>query len=284
MFRVKLGNLSDFVKSITAIRRDIINLAPAMRSYAAIQSRSLRAGYLPSGPIIKHWGLGFTDIDAESLLKVYANQFFHKDNVDGGFMFAQLERVLSACNHTASLRAIFPEIERIARDSVYKEGDAKNITSLPSLRHGAFSLFENASIGNLHVLWGKLDIFAPVVISSFDYAYAQDNAPPLGRQPLYRVFRNVPCRHRVCHGYYDDFNERHVINALTILYMVTRLGDLLTETNQRVPHHLHNSRESLKEANENKRMISNVSATLFGLGKIPPKILLDQLPASSPNS
>lgn len=46
----------------------------------------------------------------------------------------RLGRVVEIGEHEFSVRAVFPEIERIARDETYDLGVLDGITSLPSLR------------------------------------------------------------------------------------------------------------------------------------------------------
>ncbi len=105
------------------------------------------------------------------------------------------------------------------------------------------------------------------LFEAFDYAYAQENESPHGRAPLDRIFRKVPCRHRVSHGHDDDFNEISVINALTILYITARLGTVLDTIGRRVPHQLANRRATLQAGREDRRMVNNMTALLLGVGK-----------------
>lgn len=232
-----------------------------------IQLRYLRAGLLPSIPLINQWGVDLKEMKPDSVARIYAATFLDEGKDRDGALMSGLAEVAAIGNHIYTLRAIFPEVEKVARERAYAPGSARDITSLPSMRHGATRLFLESPPKAFPVLWEHTDRFAMTLFEAFDYAYAHENESPHARAPLDRAFRKVPCRHRVSHGHDDDYNDVCVINALTILYITVRLGTVLDAIGQRVPHQLADRRATLQAGREDRRMINNMTALLLGIGK-----------------
>jgi hypothetical protein len=228
----------------------------------------IRRGYLPSVPLlgcVKDRGVQISPFDATER---YATALEKDELVDAAEIMRRLGRVASVGEHELTVRAIFPEIEKVAREETYEVGVVDGITSLPSLRLAVNDLCLKRPGGEAIVAYGKIDLFVLTTISAFDFAYASTAKP--GKQPkpetyLYRhAFRKVPNRHRAAHGLAGDYGHEHVVNALTMLYVTTKIGALFVELNERVPASPPKDlNKALKEWRESRRKVSRSFGSLW---------------------
>lgn len=197
-----------------------------------------RRGYIPTLPLLQVAQRSDV-ILPEALADTYAEALRRDGLHDIAERMEQIARIAGLGEHELSVRAIFPEIERIAREKTYEVGVMDGITSLPSLRTAVNELCLKQSLKEAVYAYTKIDLFVLTLISAFDYAYASTPKAGSVSKPesvLYRrAFKKVPNRHVVLHGLQCDYDEAHVVNALTLLFVMARIGAVFEELGERVP-------------------------------------------------
>ena len=220
----------------------LLGIRTALRGGAETMSAAhlllKKRGYIPTLPLLQ--AAQRSDlIVPEEVARTYAEALRNGGLHDVAERMDQIARVAGLGEHELSVRTIFPEIERIAREKAYEAGVMDGITSLPSLRTAVNELCLKRPLKESIYAYAKIDLFVLTSISAFDYAYA--STPKAGAQPkpesvLYRrTFRKVPNRHVVTHGLSGDYDEAHVVNALTLLFFMARIGAVFEELGERVP-------------------------------------------------
>ena len=224
-----VARLEELVQAVQ-IRADKMLLA-----HSALKQK----GYLPSVPLLAVSNRGDVEFEPMEVAHLYATALKHSGLSDGAERMERVGKVVAVGEHELSLRAIFPEIERIAREKTYEADVMEGITSLPSLRMAVNALCLKRSLKEALYAYVKIDLFVLTSISAFDYAYA--STPKPGKHPkpethLYRrTFRKVPNRHVAAHGLPGSYDQVHVINALTLLYVMVGIGAVFMELEERIP-------------------------------------------------
>ena len=241
----------------------MVELPAAIGHRIKTQRRLLRRGILPSDPIFAlHTEQGA--LAAALVAREYALKLEGKGHSDDARIFAEIAQLAELGNATHTLRVIFPEIEAVARRYMYESGVTEGITSLVEMRV-AIGELQNESLGVTAELLAT-ETFTFVNLFAIDFAYKTSyEKSTRGR----RAFAKVANRHQVCHGISSDFDEMHVINALTLLYIsvivgqfMVKEGKRLAKENGKILQTLSQQRIDLKEIN--REMMSLVLSLQSG--------------------
>lgn len=231
------------VETVAALIADLIKSleSPELRSFAtlmqqypdrirekvALQRALLRRGLVPSD-VVMAWVGRLREINPYEVARKYADTFGERGSVSFAQIMMDLANIAALDHHRYTLGAIFPEVERVARNHIYEKGTRFSITSLPGVRIAVSRLLVGGTMTeSLDAL--ALDHFVFNLVDAVDFAYVDDSQPDqvelMNRHA--RVFRNVPNRHHVSHGMDIAYSATHVINALTILYTVMSVAEFM---------------------------------------------------------
>jgi len=235
---------------VQAAFKRLVELPTAIDHRIKTQRMLLRRGILPSDPVLAlHTAQGA--LTGALVARDYAAKLDSKGHSDDARMFREIASLAELGHATHTLRVIYPEIEAVARRYMYETGVTEGITSLVEMRFAIGDL-QNDSLGVPAELLAT-DPFIFVNLFAIDYAYrASYDTSKRGR----RAFAKVANRHQVCHGISSDFDEMHVINALTLLYIsvvvgqfMVKEGKRLAKENQKFLQTLSQQRSDIKEIN-----------------------------------
>ncbi|MBB3571573.1 hypothetical protein [Rhizobium sp. BK491] len=228
----------------------LFELPTAIDRRIKTQRMLLRRGILPSDPVLA-LHTEQAALTAALVARDYAAKLDSKGHSDDARVFREIASLSELGNATHTLRVIYPEIEAVARRYMYETGVTEGITSLVEMRFAIGDL-QNDSLGVAAELLAT-ETFIFVNLFAIDYAYRGSyDASKRGR----RAFAKVANRHQVCHGISSDFDEMHVINALTLLYIsvvvgqfMVKEGKRLAKENQKFIQTLSQQRSDIKEIN-----------------------------------
>ena len=140
----------------------IARLPEAMRGKMAVQRRLLKHGIIPSDIVFEWTDPGIWSPDG--VAERYAAKFDELGRADFAEEMRRFAKTSAVGNHDHVVRAVFPAVERIARQHVYVAGTGFNITSLPSVRvavgyssargsAGAMSVSRDLAVTSGNELW-----------------------------------------------------------------------------------------------------------------------------------
>lgn len=251
----------------------------------------MKAGYIPTMPLSKLRSKTVL-FDPSEVAAEYAAILERDGIADVAVIMKRLVPLVAVGDHEFSVRSVFPEIERIAREKAYDVGVTSQITSLPSLRIALNEAIFALDGGESRQMYSKIDLYILTSISAFDFAYSStdevevDTGPEVkglrnGPKPevnLYRrSFKKVPNRHRVCHALPDDngdaiaYDHVHAVNALSLLYVMGRIGAIFSDSGYRVPATAHNKKASLDHWRQARYDLSRSIGRMWRLvgGQVP---------------
>ncbi|NTF08888.1 hypothetical protein G6L37_22415 [Agrobacterium rubi] len=241
----------------------VAELPDAINHRLQEQRKFLRRGILPSDPIYALSGEQYP-LTASLVARGYGTALERKEHFDEAQMFGEIAQLAELGNAKHTLRVIYPEIEAVARRYMYESGVTDGITSLVEMRV-AIGELQAASLGTAASLLSA-ETFTFVNLFAIDFAYktSYENGTR-GR----RVFAKVANRHEVCHGISSNFEDVHVINALTLLYIAVVVGHFMVQQGTRLPKQDGKIRETLRlqrieQREVNREMLSLIRSLQSG--------------------
>lgn len=246
---------------------DLLEKYPnAMRAKIAMQRRLLRQGIVPSNALID-WDGEPSGASPEWVAEKYAEFFGKRGSPAFAKTMRDIGRVAALGLHQFTLRLIFPEVEAVARAHIYEPGTRFNITSLPSVRLMAGHILTGPIGRSLNMQ--SVDYFFFTLIDAVDFAYADDSkADQINLVKRHAcIFRKVPNRHYICHGVETECGETQVVNAITVLYTVMLIAEVMSREGQLVAQQYSDSKRLLSEYKSKRRELNSaVLRMLYGNG------------------
>lgn len=261
-------NFQLLVRRVEAgIQRFEGNWTAFVGNFSGVHRAFLRHGYVPSSPLLAHRG-GIQDIDPVSVARLYAEKLRRNNVHDTARVMDEMVATIPVSSPINIVRSIFPEIERVARTQTYVEGVTDQITSLPALRIELNKQIADGSktLEALTETLGELDLFILTIASAFDFAYSSKDklGNPKPEAILFRhAFRHVPNRHKVLHGVVDECGNLEVVNALTLLFAMARIGAYFSARNIRVSALAPDQTNSLARWRASRRHLNNSATRLW---------------------
>lgn len=238
-----------------------------VRHFSGVHRAYLRNGYIISSPLLSYRDR-IQEIDPDEVAKLYA-ECLRKSNIhDTARVMDEMAIAISVSSPINIVRSIFPEIERIARTQTYVEGATDQITSLPSLRIELNKQIadDSKTFKSLMEILGELDLFILTITSAFDFAYSSKDkhGNPKPEAVLFRhAFKHVPNRHKILHGIVDECGTAEVVNALTLLFAMARIGAYFSAKGIRVAAVAPDQTNSLARWRASRRHLNNTATKLW---------------------
>ncbi len=252
---------TDFVNrpEVIAFIKVVQEHPQALRDKIEIRRRMLRQGLVPSNVVLA-WAAKPQLVTPENVAREYAHLFRSRGVEHFALVMESLADVAEVGHHAHSLGAIFPEVERIARNRIYDPRTKFGITGIPSVRLAASTLLTDRSLlESLEAI--TMDHFIFTLMDAVDFAYLDDSdvrhRDIISRYR--RVFRSVPNRHHVCHGVDADSNEIHVVNAFTVLYTVMIIAEHLSSRGLTVSANWRDGKKEFHRLREERRKFNQLS-------------------------
>ncbi|WP_158704440.1 hypothetical protein [Rhizobium sp. NXC24] len=193
--------------------------------------RFLRQGLLPSLPLCEHVAES-QPVEAGSVSQRYAASLEAMGLLEDARIMEAIGKFVQIVPPVYSLRAIFPEVEAVVRRHFYEPGEEGSLASVFDMRLGMVNLYIDAPLGTAGTAMAA-ERFIFTNLGAIDFAYARSNEDI--RQRYRRAFAKIPNRHRVCHGVPEEYDEKHVINGLTILYIAVIACHLILSQSEESP-------------------------------------------------
>ncbi|MGV2107804.1 hypothetical protein ACQZ4X_17240 [Agrobacterium vitis] len=213
------------------------------------QRRFLRKGFLPSAPVV-----AFSDRLEAMTPQTISTQYLlaldalgHSDDAN---IFKRMGEVSTVACSTHMLRIIYPEIEAVARKYIYLPEVTEGITSLLEMRIAIGSFLNGSPVSDATAIV-EIEPFFVTNLLAIDFAYIQSYEVKR-RGSL--IFSKVANRHHVCHGISDQYNQTHVINGLTLLYVSILAGHMMQKNGTRLNKTPKNAKNMLDKERENQRI------------------------------
>jgi hypothetical protein len=219
--------------------------------------RFLRQGFLPSLPLCEHVA-EFQPIEPRSVSQRYAASLDAMGLSEDARIMEAIGKFVQIAPPVYSLRAIFPEVEAVVRRYLHEPGEEASLASVIDMRLGVVNLYIDAPIGIAGAAMAA-ERFIFTNLGAIDFAYARSNEDI--RQKYRRAFAEVPNRHRVCHGVPGEYNEKHVINGLTILYIAIVACHLIVSQSEQRPRE--SSKDISKVFDEKRKELQSINREIF---------------------
>ncbi|WP_156398548.1 hypothetical protein [Mesorhizobium sp. Root102] len=249
--------IADLKLSFSKIQAAAIAASEARANAVEVQSRFLRAGYIPSIPLME-WRDAPSEIRVEHAASAYERGLRKAGFADIADLMGEVP-ALSSRSPVHALRVIFPDIERMVREEVYEAGAVDRIANLRSLRIAANMLLYNIPAGKLPDMLRDSDYFITTSLGALDYSYASDDR----FRTHMCVFKKVPMRNLVVHGAAFAYDDVHVVNAMTLLFIMSRFTAILRDKGIRIPVDHKQFPVSIEEWKTQRREGNNVLRRLF---------------------
>lgn len=237
----------------------LLNIPHQVEQRTKNRFRFLRQGLLPSLPLCEHVDESQPVEPRAIALRYAASLDVMGLNEDARIMDA-LGKFVNAAPPVYSLRAIFPEIEATVRRYLHEPGKEDSLASILDMRLGVIHLYIDAPVGLARTaVAAERFIFAN--LGAIDFAYARSDEDI--RRRYRRAFAMVPNRHRICHGIPGEYDEKHAINALTILYIAIVACHLIHSQSQESPQEP--VKEIGKRLDERRKELRSINREVLAL-------------------
>lgn len=193
----------------------LLSAPDAILERMQLQRKFFKAGFLPAGPL-EDYADGLHSMSSVQVGNILADALDQKGFVPDAISLREITAVASLGNSAHTLRVIFPEIESIARRYLYSPEIGEPIASLIEMRLRIADLQMDAPL-HAAIDMMLVEKFIFVNLAAIEFTYARSNENPSHK--FRRVFAKVANRHLVCHGFVGCYDDQHVINALTLLYI-----------------------------------------------------------------
>lgn len=221
------------------------------------RSRFLRQGFLPSLPLCEHVA-ELQPIEPGLVSQRYAASLDTMGLSEDARIMEAIGEFVQIAPPVYSLRAIFPEVEGVVRRYLHEPGEEDSLASVFDMRLGVVNLYIDAPLGIAGTaMAAERFIFAN--LGAIDFAYARSREDI--RKKYRRAFATVPNRHQVCHGVPAEYNEKHVINGLTILYIAVVACHLIVSHSERSQRET--SRDISKVFDEKRKELQSIDREIF---------------------
>ncbi|MGO6929776.1 hypothetical protein ACCS55_34945 [Rhizobium ruizarguesonis] len=237
----------------------LLNIPHEVEQRAKNRFRFLRQGLLPSLPLCEHVD-ELQPVEPGAITLRYAASLDVMGLAEDARIMDALGKFVKVAPPVYSLRAIFPEVEATVRRYLHEPGREDSIASILDMRLGVINLYIDAPLGIARTaMAAERFIFAN--LGAIDFAYARSDEDI--RKKYRRAFAMVPNRHRICHGVPGEYNEKHVINALTILYVAIVACHLIRSQSEESPQEP--VKDIGKRFDERRKELRSINREIFAL-------------------
>jgi hypothetical protein len=279
--------VSEFIRrldtpALRAFAKFVNQYPEGLRDKVRMQRGLLRRGLVPSN-VIMALATKQVELKAHEVALAYAASFRKRGSHRFAEVMETLAEVAALGHHRMTLGATFPEVEGIARSHIYEPGTGFKITSLPSVRLSVSQLLVGGTLMD-SVSAIDLDHFIFTLIDAVDFAYLDDSKPDqfLSMKRHGRAFRYVSNRHHVSHGTDATYEERHVINAFSVLYTVMTIAEHMMREGLTAPAEWPNGRVELIRYKAERRKFNLLFLTIAYANRTQPD-QASELPSSPAN-